>query len=415
VTIVIHSLYVNGESHSAEANLLVVTKARGTRMFWPVGEEVGSTEFEGLLNVLCSRVGRLLESGQSGAAGRGELEELGELSLSVEEAWATGELEPERARGLMGAAAVLRSELHDAVVRGRSRVFGRINDGLASIARFGSLVELVERAPALLCEVGEFDRAMISRVQGSTWMPAAVHVAAGEQDQVNMALVGAVKALEIPLTGSLIETEMLRRRTAVLVDATTVDRHTVGGLAELSRSRAYVAAPILIADHVAGFVHADAYSTQRVLTVADRVAIEVFADLFGLVYERAMIAERLIGQNQAISEALTAAAQTVAEIGAPRAAQLARTELHPSGRRSEAVMPAVGDRGAGSALTSREWEILRLLATGATNGQIAAALIVSESTVKSHVKRILHKLPAANRAEAVYRYTRMAGERSRVS
>ena len=78
-------------------------------------------------------------------------------------------------------------------------------------------------------------------------------------------------------------------------------------------------------------------------------------------------------------------------------------------------MPAVGDRGAGSALTSREWEILRLLATGATNGQIAAALIVSESTVKSHVKRILHKLPAANRAEAVYRYTRMAGERSRVS
>ena len=32
-----------------------------------------------------------------------------------------------------------------------------------------------------------------------------------------------------------------------------------------------------------------------------------------------------------------------------------------------------------------------MLATGATNGQIAAALFVSESTVKSHVKRILHK------------------------
>ena len=55
-----------------------------------------------------------------------------------------------------------------------------------------------------------------------------------------------------------------------------------------------------------------------------------------------------------------------------------------------------------------------MLATGATNGQIAAALFVSESTVKSHVKRILHKLPAANRAEAVYRYAQMSGERSRV-
>jgi DNA-binding NarL/FixJ family response regulator len=66
-------------------------------------------------------------------------------------------------------------------------------------------------------------------------------------------------------------------------------------------------------------------------------------------------------------------------------------------------------------LTTREWEILGLLATGATNGQIAAALVVSESTIKSHVKRILRKLPAANRAEAVYRYTRMTSERSRVS
>ena len=55
-----------------------------------------------------------------------------------------------------------------------------------------------------------------------------------------------------------------------------------------------------------------------------------------------------------------------------------------------------------------------MLATGATNGQIAAALVVSESTVKSHVKRILHKLPAANRAEAVYRFTQLCDERSRV-
>ena len=64
---------------------------------------------------------------------------------------------------------------------------------------------------------------------------------------------------------------------------------------------------------------------------------------------------------------------------------------------------------AGGGLTGREWEILRLLASGATNSQIASALVVSDNTVKSHIKRILRKLPAANRAEAVYRYTQLAG------
>ena len=52
---------------------------------------------------------------------------------------------------------------------------------------------------------------------------------------------------------------------------------------------------------------------------------------------------------------------------------------------------------------------MRLLASGATNSQIASALVVSDNTVKSHIKRILRKLPAANRAEAVYRYTQLAG------
>jgi DNA-binding NarL/FixJ family response regulator len=52
-------------------------------------------------------------------------------------------------------------------------------------------------------------------------------------------------------------------------------------------------------------------------------------------------------------------------------------------------------------LTSREREVLALLASGATNAQLADQLTVAESTVKSHVKHILHKLGAANRAAAI--------------
>jgi DNA-binding NarL/FixJ family response regulator len=47
------------------------------------------------------------------------------------------------------------------------------------------------------------------------------------------------------------------------------------------------------------------------------------------------------------------------------------------------------------------------MATGETNAGVAARLIISEGTVKSHVKHILRKLAAANRAEAVCRYLRM--------
>jgi len=75
--------------------------------------------------------------------------------------------------------------------------------------------------------------------------------------------------------------------------------------------------------------------------------------------------------------------------------------------RSGAATFVAGHSPAGSGLTRREIDVLRLMATGQTNAGIAARLIISEGTVKSHVKHILRKLGAANRAEAVCRYLRM--------
>lgn len=52
------------------------------------------------------------------------------------------------------------------------------------------------------------------------------------------------------------------------------------------------------------------------------------------------------------------------------------------------------------ALTARETEVLRLVALGKTNRQIANILLVGENTVKSHVSSVLAKLGAGSRTQA---------------
>ena len=59
-----------------------------------------------------------------------------------------------------------------------------------------------------------------------------------------------------------------------------------------------------------------------------------------------------------------------------------------------------GERPAPAGLTERELEVLRLIARGMSNKQIAKELVVSEKTVKTHVSNILAKLHLADRTQA---------------
>jgi DNA-binding NarL/FixJ family response regulator len=66
---------------------------------------------------------------------------------------------------------------------------------------------------------------------------------------------------------------------------------------------------------------------------------------------------------------------------------------------------AVPSQIPGVELSSRELEVLQCLAQGMTTSLIAAKLVISENTVKTHVRHILEKLEASNRLEAVSKAT----------
>ena len=77
-------------------------------------------------------------------------------------------------------------------------------------------------------------------------------------------------------------------------------------------------------------------------------------------------------------------------------------------RPQKAELPVAPQEDLLGLLSSKEIQVLRLLAEGKTNKEIAAAQFIELSTVKTHVNNIYNKLSVTNRREARVKYAEMA-------
>lgn len=278
---------------------------------------------------------------------------------------------------------------------------------LSKLRGLETMEHVLDRGPEELCRTLGFDRAVLFRIHGSDVI--AERVVDDRDPEWAKRILDVSKANPAPLGHQLLETEMIRRRAPILVSDARNDPSTFKPLIEATQTTSYVAAPIMPEGRVVGFIHADHVYKKRQVDAVDRDLLWAFTEGFGFALERTSLLERLQAQRRQIRQLINTTDAVLNELSA---AELVLGSVEnrsdPMAQTAASIFVAPESR-LSALLTARELEVLKLMASGATNGGIAQRLVISEATVKSHVKHILRKLRAANRAEAVYRYMSVAG------
>jgi DNA-binding CsgD family transcriptional regulator len=182
------------------------------------------------------------------------------------------------------------------------------------------------------------------------------------------------------------------------------------GVLRILHSEHYAVVPLFARDRPLAVLHVR-LATES-LEDRQKDILQILADTYSLVYGRIILEKRKRRQEEGFVDGLKIAALTSREeknqMGTPpnsKAAYGVRLSRKPSvgrvrtGDPMKDVLPNV--------LTRREHEVLELLLEGQPNVRIAENLSISVDTVKTHVKKILRKLGAANRAEVIGQFTRL--------
>jgi len=246
-----------------------------------------------------------------------------------------------------------------------------------------------------------FARTMISTVRGSMWLPQHLHIEDEGADPQSRPFHEFVAHAHIQLADAPLETELIRKRCGALVPFPREDKRTFKGIVDASGCFGYVAAPITVQGRAIGILHADRPQPDGIVAMEHLDQLEAFAECLAAAFERAVLEEKVSQQRVAVGNLCGHVEELLGRPARPPLCSGAGPkQRHDAYHR--------GDQPAVPLLTAREREIMSYVATGATNSQIARCLVISEGTVKSHLKHIAKKLKTSSRAAAVATYGGLA-------
>jgi DNA-binding NarL/FixJ family response regulator len=253
---------------------------------------------------------------------------------------------------------------------------------------------LLEHAAATICDLPGLERGMAFQREGGELHAAATVFAANDRWALDCQALSATTRYE--LVPQRPETLIIRRRSPAIVTDALNDPNAFQPIVQKMQAANYVGAPVIAYGEVVATIHADAYFSDRPVDEIDRDVLAAFAASLGQIVERAMLIEQLQFQKKVAEQLARSASGVLGGVlgDIPLLDSDQHAPIAPWHSRSEVV----------SELTRREYEVLQLMTKGSTNREIATTIFLSEETVKSHVKRILHKFGVANRGQAVATY-----------
>jgi DNA-binding CsgD family transcriptional regulator len=264
----------------------------------------------------------------------------------------------------------------------RVDVVRSLTAGIRRMKKAGSLQGLGRQACTELCDVLGFDSALLSFVEDDGFVV--------EESDHGLGGPTVIRRRDCPA-----ERACIRLRDTTRTNET--DMPASPGYQELLGSENYLVAPIIAKSRVVALIHVGRRSEGGV-TADDVDVLDAFASAYSLLHERMLNTERVQQQRTSIARA---AARLTEEADRIAAAAISfdvedETRVEP---------PTVAaDSALAATLSHRERQVFERLVLGASNAEIADELVITIETVKTHVKRILRKIGAINRSEAIALY-----------